>query len=224
MLERKVHRRESLCSRTALEVGGWESHMEATLPHCCMEGKRAAEQKECHIKVSERWAMSFPSPLFCCGRPMEGRRSAGSPLLWDGLLKRLPPPVCHIVSTCDLSITLMFVQMQGPSRRLETQPVEQALSCQDNRAGLHRPQLPCCCSMVPFAQWAWGSAQATSARLPKSYWRWLPLVEYSVWFWDAILQNSLMEYNIQLQIGMSVSRLLFFGSRKPEFRCLVSLF
>lgn len=42
MLERRLYRRESLSSPAALGIGGWESPMEATLPHCCLGGTNRA--------------------------------------------------------------------------------------------------------------------------------------------------------------------------------------
>lgn len=59
MLERKAHwresRRESLCSLGR----GWGSHVEATLPRCCLEGTRAA--------AVGRVSFTFP-PLRVVGR------------------------------------------------------------------------------------------------------------------------------------------------------------
>lgn len=61
-------------------------------------------------------------------------------------------------------------------------------------------------------------------RLSCNYWRLLLLVEYSVWFWGTVLQDSPIECNIQLQVGMSLSRLPLPGSKNPESRYLISVF
>lgn len=125
MLERKVHRQENLCSCADLRLG--ESHMKTTLPHCCLEGTRAAFTLE-FVRAVDHALPAITTVLLW--KPVEGRRGAGSPSLWARLLKTLPLVIL---------VSLMLVQMQGPSRRLEGKCVEQAWPGQDNSAGLHWP-------------------------------------------------------------------------------------
>jgi hypothetical protein len=84
--------RESLCSPEALGIRGWESPMEATLPHCCLEGMRAAEQQgEVHIR-----AMSHALPAITTApqwKLMEGRRGAGLAALRSEMDSPPPPPL-----------------------------------------------------------------------------------------------------------------------------------